>query len=290
MPHDQEWHDRDRHDVDREPSGRQPRLPRPRDAGAAQSRGCARCAARMKGHSAPAAGHEPAGRAGLLRQRRPTTPTARPIIRKFVDSLPGLGAAANEQPRAVHPGRRAGHDHLSRAPTTTRSPCVSTPRRCTRDLPADHAARLRAAQQRHRSDRPQHASRRRRSSYLGPLIVAQKDRPVRVKFTNELPTGQPAATSSSRSTRRSWAPAPARNGGTEMYTQNRAAIHLHGGDTPWISDGTPHQWITPGRRDDLLPEGRQRRRTSRTCGSTPTATLVPAGHRRAPPTTRARAP
>ena len=26
-------------------------------------------------------------------------------------------------------------------------------------------------------------------SYLGPMIVAQKDRPVRVKFTNRLPTG-----------------------------------------------------------------------------------------------------
>ena len=33
------------------------------------------------------------------------------------------------------------------------------------------------------------------------------------------------------------------------YTQNRATLHLHGGATPWISDGTPHQWITPGQRD-----------------------------------------
>ncbi|MBV8207327.1 MAG: choice-of-anchor D domain-containing protein [Acidobacteria bacterium] len=31
----------------------------------------------------------------------------------------------------------------------------------------------------------------------------------------------------------------------QNYTQNRATIHLHGGATPWISDGTPHQWITP---------------------------------------------
>ena len=31
----------------------------------------------------------------------------------------------------------------------------------------------------------------------------------------------------------------------EMYTQNRATLHLHGGNTPWISDGTPHQWTTP---------------------------------------------
>ena len=32
---------------------------------------------------------------------------------------------------------------------------------------------------------------------------------------------------------------------TEMYTDNRATLHLHGGDNPWISDGTQHQWITP---------------------------------------------
>ncbi len=31
----------------------------------------------------------------------------------------------------------------------------------------------------------------------------------------------------------------------EMYMQNRATLHLHGGNTPWISDGTPHQWTTP---------------------------------------------
>lgn len=31
----------------------------------------------------------------------------------------------------------------------------------------------------------------------------------------------------------------------EMYTQNRATLHLHGGNSPWISDGTPHQWTTP---------------------------------------------
>ena len=33
------------------------------------------------------------------------------------------------------------------------------------------------------------------------------------------------------------------------YPQNRGTLHLHGGFTPWISDGTPHQWIDPGRRE-----------------------------------------
>ena len=29
------------------------------------------------------------------------------------------------------------------------------------------------------------------------------------------------------------------------FKDNRATLHLHGGLSPWISDGTPHQWITP---------------------------------------------
>jgi len=36
------------------------------------------------------------------------------------------------------------------------------------------------------------------------------------------------------------------------YTQNRATIHLHGGVTPWISDGTAPNGL-PRRREHLLP-------------------------------------
>ncbi|WP_052436272.1 multicopper oxidase domain-containing protein [Georgenia sp. SUBG003] len=39
------------------------------------------------------------------------------------------------------------------------------------------------------------------------------------------------------------------------YPENRATLHLHGGITPWISDGTPHQWITPAGEDTPYPEG-----------------------------------
>ena len=44
------------------------------------------------------------------------------------------------------------------------------------------------------------------------------------------------------------------------FSQNRADIHLHGGRTPWISDGTAHQWITPagefpGARDPNYSKG-----------------------------------
>ena len=66
---------------------------------------------------------------------------------------------------------------------------------------------------------------------------------------SSLPTISASATrvtSSSRWTPRIWGQAwvPLGAGGG-YYTQNRATLHLHGGATPWISDGTPHQWVTP---------------------------------------------
>ncbi len=79
--------------------------------------------------------------------------------------------------------------------------------------------------------------------YLGPVIVAQRDHPVRVKFTNMLPAGSggdlfiPVDTTVMG--------AGANMNGSDIYQQNRATLHLHGGNTPWISDGTPHQWTVP---------------------------------------------
>ena len=84
---------------------------------------------------------------------------------------------------------------------------------------------------------------------LGPILTASKGVPSRIKFINLLPAGH--------------ATGALRNGdiglpvdetlpgagygpdGKIKFSQNRAMIHLHGGDNPWISDGTPHQWITP---------------------------------------------
>ncbi len=90
-------------------------------------------------------------------------------------------------------------------------------------------------------------------SYLGPVIVAQKDRPVRIKFVNNLPTGVggnlfvPVDTTVMG--------AGMGPDGMNMYTQNRATVHLHGNNTIWISDGTPHQWITPANETTPYPEG-----------------------------------
>lgn len=82
-----------------------------------------------------------------------------------------------------------------------------------------------------------------KAHYLGPLIIAQKDKPVRIKFTNQLAPNSsffmPVDTSVMGA---GMGPNGAAAGN---YSPNRAELHLHGGATPWISDGTPHQWITP---------------------------------------------
>jgi FtsP/CotA-like multicopper oxidase with cupredoxin domain len=92
------------------------------------------------------------------------------------------------------------------------------------------------------------------AQYLGPLIIARKDRPVRVKFTNLLPTGPGGDLFIPVDTTVMGA-GMGPSGGSEMYTQNRTNIHLHGGLTPWISDGTPHQWITPAGEMTSYPQG-----------------------------------
>ena len=89
--------------------------------------------------------------------------------------------------------------------------------------------------------------------YLGPLIVAQRNRPVRLKFTNSLPTGEAGELFIPVDTTLMGAGmGPIAD---EAYTENRAEIHLHGGLTPWISDGTPYQWTTPAGETTVYPMG-----------------------------------
>jgi len=112
-----------------------------------------------------------------------------------------------------------------------------------------------------------------RPHYLGPLIVAMgrvhgipdtapgdpgKPVPVRIKFYNLLP-----ATSAGGDlflpvdeTVMGAGFGPAGPGGAgDTYTQNRATIHLHGNNTVWISDGNVHQWITPANENTPYPKG-----------------------------------
>ncbi|MCE5295703.1 MAG: multicopper oxidase domain-containing protein [Euryarchaeota archaeon] len=106
--------------------------------------------------------------------------------------------------------------------------------------------------------------------YLGPFIVAMEDTPVRVKFINLLPTGEAgklflpvdktimgAGMGNIPMMGLDGMPMLNPDGSImyEEYTENRATLHLHGGRTPWISDGTPHQWITPANENTVYPEG-----------------------------------
>ncbi|MDQ5984989.1 MAG: hypothetical protein CSYNP_00693 [Syntrophus sp. SKADARSKE-3] len=79
--------------------------------------------------------------------------------------------------------------------------------------------------------------------YLGPLILAKKGTPVRLLFQNKLGLG--AAGNLFIPVDPTVMGAGLGPGGVNSYSQNRANLHLHGGHSPWISDGTPHQWITP---------------------------------------------
>ncbi len=92
------------------------------------------------------------------------------------------------------------------------------------------------------------------ASYLGPVIVALKGRPTRVRFTNKLPlTGSGGELFIPTDT--SVMGAGVGPDGINNYPQNRGTLHLHGGFTPWISDGTPHQWVTPANEGGTLIKG-----------------------------------
>jgi FtsP/CotA-like multicopper oxidase with cupredoxin domain len=78
--------------------------------------------------------------------------------------------------------------------------------------------------------------------YMGPMIIAQTDRAVRFLAENLLPVGNlwlPVDVQTLMGN----GPIPGYPG--QNFAQNRAVIHLHGARSPWISDGTPHQWFTP---------------------------------------------
>jgi FtsP/CotA-like multicopper oxidase with cupredoxin domain len=119
-------------------------------------------------------------------------------------------------------------------------------------------------------------------SYLGPTIVADREKPVRIVFRNLLPTGKdgdlflpvdstlmgsgmgplsdqtpPTDTNSVDDGVRNPMCTYGFMSGmpNECFTQNRATLHLHGGVTPWISDGTPHQWVTPAGESTGYPQG-----------------------------------
>ncbi|TAL16920.1 hypothetical protein EPN96_07000 [bacterium] len=163
-------------------------------------------------------------------------------IRKFVNTLPGVGAAnannlGNYIPLATadtttYPGSDYYEIGLEQYTQQVHSDLPATTFRGYKDMLGVGA------------DANPH--------YLGPLILAQKNRPVRVKFTNLLPTGAEGNL---------FLPVDTSIMGAGMgpdgtnYAQNRAGLHLHGGNTPWISDGTAHQWTVPAGETTSFPKG-----------------------------------
>ena len=73
--------------------------------------------------------------------------------------------------------------------------------------------------------------------YLAGIIVAKRGTPVLLNVTNQLPNKalipiDPTIPASPTQT-------------VGQLPLNRIATHLHGGFTPWFSDGTPFQWFDP---------------------------------------------
>ncbi|MBI3475232.1 MAG: choice-of-anchor D domain-containing protein [Acidobacteria bacterium] len=161
-------------------------------------------------------------------------------IRKFVDTLPGLNSPNNlgQQIPVAVPDKATfpGSDYYEIG-------LVQYTERLHSDLPP---TTLRGYVQLNGGNpNPQ---------YLGPLIVAQRDVPVRIKFVNQLPTG--AGGNLFIPVDKTVMGAGMGPDGMSMYLENRATLHLHGGNTPWISDGTPHQWTVPaGDSGTTYPKG-----------------------------------
>ena len=223
-----------------------------------------RAAGRSPWSSAASAAPGPGRDSGLLRlDAQLGVQPAAPQVRRHAA---GPGPQRREQPGTVHPGREARHDHV---------PGLRLLR--DRAAPVHGADALRPARRRRlrgyvQVNKEPTRTATTRSTRTPSTTSARSSSPTRtVRCASSSPTScRPArrATCSSRSTRASWAPARVPIAG-KKYTQNRATLHLHGGLTPWISDGTPHQWITPAAEVTSYPERRERQERARHAGSRP---------------------
>jgi FtsP/CotA-like multicopper oxidase with cupredoxin domain len=188
-------------------------------------------------------------------------------MKKFVDTLPGLGSGA---------ANNLGQYIPVAVPDTTTYPGSDY-----------YIIELGEYTEQMHSDLPPTTLRGYREAggefhYLGPAIVAQKDRPVRILFRNLLPTGEggnliipvdsTVMGSGMTAEGHEWMmmnpdmvdPLNPMCSGPDKammvaqglcFADNRATLHLHGGISPWISDGTPHQWITPAGENTPYPQG-----------------------------------
>ena len=151
-----------------------------------------------------------------------------PLVRKFVTTLPGRRARGREQHRSV-PAAGDQDDFDVRRPHDGRlQPGSREVRR--EDAPG--------SEERHAVAGATTTAATGDQKYLGGVIVAKRGTPVMLNVTNQLPTKaiipiDPTIMAG---------PNGVMVGDLPL---NRTAVHLHGGFTPWFSDGTPLQWFDP---------------------------------------------
>jgi len=204
------------------------------------------CTAAGSGYMAPVVSIAGAGGTGSGASVLAKLSTAGPLvggIRKFQDNVPDLKAALASPDITTFPG--SDYYEIALVKTTTQMHA---------DLPPTTVV---GYVQLPSGSNSCSANPVKPYQYMGPIILAQKDRPVRVKFTNCLSPGSvgdlfiPADSTymgaGAGPTTPSMDPFFCADPANEAscYQQNRATLHLHGGNTPWISDGTPHQWTVP---------------------------------------------
>ncbi len=148
-------------------------------------------------------------------------------IRKFVTSLPGLGPAAkNEIGQYIPLATKHTINFAGRATDLYNLAVTQFSELMHPDLPG--RTDLFGYTDLFTFDR----------KYLGGAIVAKRGTPVLLSVTNLMPSRHILPVD------------PTIMAGPNGLTvgdlpTNRIATHLHGGATPWFSDGTPFQWYTP---------------------------------------------
>ncbi|KAB1931942.1 hypothetical protein F8271_25910 [Micromonospora sp. ALFpr18c] len=186
-------------------------------------------------------------------------------LRKFIDALPVPGQTAPPVPGQTAPpvaGTGLGaYLPVAVADTISYPGCdyyeiglQEYAQRLHRDLPA---TRLRGYRQLNLgTDASGHntVAPPERPWHLGPVILARRGRPVRVKFINQLPTGRAGELFLPVDDTVDGA-GPGPLGGPAPYPQNRAVLHLAGARTGWTSAGNPGQWITPAAEITPYPTG-----------------------------------
>ena len=158
-------------------------------------------------------------------------------MRKFVDTLPGFCNVSNWVPN--------GTNNLGQCLP------VGVPDTATYPGSDYYQIELTAYSQKMHSDLPATRLLGYRqvgtpNQYLGPFIIATRGKPVRVKFINNLAEDPPVPVDTSYTGAGDVFAGTAANPlGPVPASNRRATLHLHGGLSPWISDGIPHTWVAP---------------------------------------------